>query len=185
MKKGQETSSYVFFTHLTLVVIIVATIVCAAGYRVYAGVGKRQGAIIRLSTAVETSTFKPAVSTENGVLYSDNAVSANDAGLAEQWQIVRMRVTAYCPCEKCCGRYSDGITACGHKISHGDRFVAADRKHAFGTEMIIPGYNGGEAVEVLDRGGAIQGDKLDVFFNSHAEALEWGVQLLDVQIRCQ
>ncbi len=100
-----------------------------------------------------------------------------------QWKTVHMRVTAYCPCAKCCGQYADGITANGHRIAYGDRFVAADRQYAFGTQMIIPGYHGDRTVKVLDRGGAIKGNRLDVFFNTHAEALEWGVRYLDVKIR--
>jgi len=94
-----------------------------------------------------------------------------------------MRVTAYCPCPKCCGRFSDGITACGHKIADGDRFAASDKKFSIHTELIIPGYNNNRPVEVLDRGGAITGERLDVFFNTHDEALEWGVQYLDVKVR--
>ena len=81
-----------------------------------------------------------------------------------------------------CGQYSDGITASGHKIQQGDLFIATDKKFPFGTEMIIPGYSS-KAVKVLDRGGAIQGDKIDVFFNTHQQALEWGVEYLDVKIR--
>jgi len=96
-----------------------------------------------------------------------------------------MRVTAYCPCAKCCGQFADGITANGHRIADGDRFVAADRQYAFGTELIIPGYHNGRPVKVLDRGGAIKGNKLDVFFNTHEEALEWGVRYLDVLVRIQ
>ncbi len=94
-----------------------------------------------------------------------------------------MFITAYCPCEKCCGKYSNGKTACGHKIRPGDSFVAADRKYPFGTEMIIADYNNGEPVKVLDRGGAIRGNRLDVFFRSHKEALKWGVKYLDVKVR--
>jgi 3D (Asp-Asp-Asp) domain-containing protein len=75
------------------------------------------------------------------------------------------------------------MTACGHKIQPGDVFVAADNRYPFGTEMIVPGYNDGELVKVLDRGGAIRGDRLDVFFASHDEALEWGVQYLDIKVR--
>jgi len=100
-----------------------------------------------------------------------------------EWQTVRMRVTAYCPCERCCGRYSNGQTACGYKIRPDDAFVAADKKYSFGTEMLIAGYNNAEPVKVLDRGGAIHGNRLDVFFASHNEALNWGVRYLDVKVR--
>ena len=102
-----------------------------------------------------------------------------------EWHTVPMRVTAYCPCSKCCGEYADGITASGHKIQPGDTFVAADKRHSFGTEMVVPGYSEGRAVKVLDRGGAIKGNRLDVFFHSHQQALEWGVQYLEVQVRDQ
>jgi 3D (Asp-Asp-Asp) domain-containing protein len=102
---------------------------------------------------------------------------------AGQWQTVEMRVTAYCPCESCCGEYADGITASGHRIRPADAFVAADGKYQFGTELVVPGYNNSEPVKVLDRGGAIQGDRLDVFFHSHQEALNWGVKYLSVEVR--
>lgn len=100
-----------------------------------------------------------------------------------KWQTVQMRVTAYCSCPKCCGKYSEGKTACGHKIRPGDAFVAADRKYPFGTEMVIAGYQNGQPVKVLDRGGVIRGNRLDVYFQSHEEALEWGVKYLDVKVR--
>ena len=100
-----------------------------------------------------------------------------------QWRTTRMRVTAYCPCSKCCGQYSDGVTACGHKIRPGDTFVAADKRYSFGTEMVISGYGNGQPVKVLDRGGAIKGNKLDLFFGTHKEALKWGVKYLDVKVR--
>jgi 3D (Asp-Asp-Asp) domain-containing protein len=104
-------------------------------------------------------------------------------GQSGQWRTMRMRVTAYCPCSKCCGQHSDGVTASGHKIRPGDTFVAADKRYSFGTEMVITGYGNGQPVKVLDRGGAIKGNKLDLFFGTHKEALKWGVKYLDVKIR--
>jgi 3D (Asp-Asp-Asp) domain-containing protein len=100
-----------------------------------------------------------------------------------QYETRLMRVTAYCPCSKCCGEYADGITANGHKIGPQDAFVAADRNFAFGSELIVPGYNEGRPVRVLDRGGSIKGNRLDVFFHTHEEALRWGVKYLEVKIR--
>lgn len=108
--------------------------------------------------------------------------TVDNSGHSGEWQTVQMRVTAYCPCEKCCGKYSDGVTANGHKIRPGDTFVAADKEYHFGTEMIIAGYKNGQPVKVLDRGGVIVGNKLDVFFHSHEEALKWGVRHLGVKV---
>ena len=97
-------------------------------------------------------------------------------------RIVRMNVSAYCPCSQCCGAYADGRTATNYKIKTGDRFVAAPKTYAFGTKMVIKGYNDGKPVIVRDRGGAIKGNKLDLYFDTHQEALNWGRKQIDVEI---
>lgn len=137
-------------------------------------------AIILVSTAQTKARAVQPNPGSTAASSTDN--SAPTAEQSDEWQTVRMRVTAYCPCEECCGRYSDGVTACGHKIRPGDVFVAADKEYPFYTQMIIPRYNNSEAVKVLDRGGAIRGNRLDVFFHSHEEALRWGVKYLDVKV---
>lgn len=92
-----------------------------------------------------------------------------------------MVVTAYCPCTVCCGPQAQGVTASGRPVSaNGGRFVAADRDIPFGTMLVIPGYHDGRPVEVLDRGGAIEGNRLDVYFPTHDEARRWGVRKLTV-----
>jgi 3D (Asp-Asp-Asp) domain-containing protein len=93
----------------------------------------------------------------------------------------RMLVTAYCPCTECCGPNAQGITASGRPVSaNGGKFVAADRDLPFGTMLLIPGYNDGRPTEVLDRGGAIKGDRLDAYFPTHEQAKQWGVRWLEV-----
>lgn len=86
------------------------------------------------------------------------------------------KVTAYCPCAKCCGKAS-GRTASGTKATAG-RTVAASSQFAFGTKLNI----GGHTYTVEDRGGAVKGNKIDIFVNSHAEALQWGVRYLTVDV---
>ncbi len=87
------------------------------------------------------------------------------------------RVTAYCPEACCCGKFADGMTASG-KPAVG-KIVAAPSTVPFGTILEIPGYG---IAEVQDRGGAITGNRMDVLFATHQEALEWGVQELKVRI---
>lgn len=59
--------------------------------------------------------------------------------------------------------------------------IAADTKYyPFGTRMYIPGYGWGV---VEDKGGAIKGpDRIDLFFDSHADAIQWGRRKVNVEI---
>jgi 3D (Asp-Asp-Asp) domain-containing protein len=149
------------------------------------GATEGQKPSLSVSAQEEEGGTQPSLSEIQTKTYASAAEGkpAVESANYTEWQTVRMRVTAYCPCAKCCGEYSDGITACGHKIQAGDTFAAADKRYPFGTEMIIAGYNHGEPIKVLDRGGAIRGNRLDVFFHTHKEALQWGVRHLDVKVR--
>ena len=89
-------------------------------------------------------------------------------------------VTAYCGCEICCESYADGITASGYKLQNGSKVIAAPADIPFGTKIYIPGYG---LATVEDRGGSIKGNRLDVYFQTHKEALEWGKQILLVEMR--
>jgi len=62
-----------------------------------------------------------------------------------------------------------------------DGTIAADtRYYVFGTRMHIPGYGWGV---VEDRGSAIKGPgRIDIYFNSHQDALDWGRKRVEVQI---
>jgi len=86
------------------------------------------------------------------------------------------KVTAYCACVSCCGK-TDGITASGTKAT-ANRTIAAPRTFAFGTKVVINGVT----YTVEDRGGAIQGNRIDIYMNSHSEALAWGVRYLPVEV---
>lgn len=86
------------------------------------------------------------------------------------------KVTAYCSCAKCCGKVT-GRTASGSHAVAG-KTVAASGQFAFGTKLNI----NGQEYTVEDRGGAIQGNRIDIYMNSHAEAVAWGVKYLPVQV---
>lgn len=92
---------------------------------------------------------------------------------------IKFTVSAYCPCEDCCGRWSDNITASGHVIQPGDKFVAAPPMIPFDTMLDIPGYG---IVPVLDRGGAIVDNRLDIYMDDHQDALNYGMRTLKVRL---
>lgn len=90
---------------------------------------------------------------------------------------VTATLTAYCPCVKCCGK-SDGITASGTQATAG-RTVAVDtRLIPYGTEISIDG----KTYIAEDCGGKVKGYTIDVFFNSHEEALNFGRQTKIIKI---
>lgn len=83
--------------------------------------------------------------------------------------------TAYCPCYECSEGWGNS-TATGTKAKEG-RTIAVDPKIIpYGTTVII---NGKEYV-AEDCGGAIKGNKIDLYFDTHEETLEWGKQQVEV-----
>jgi 3D (Asp-Asp-Asp) domain-containing protein len=70
-----------------------------------------------------------------------------------------------------------GITASHQKAGPGT--IAAPSNYAFGTGMYVPGYGCGT---VQDRGGAIKGSHIDVWFSSTQQAKVWGVPHLAVEV---
>jgi 3D (Asp-Asp-Asp) domain-containing protein len=105
------------------------------------------------------------------------------------YRVVVLEATGYCACGDCCnwrrtwlGRTviargpsrghpkKVGYTASGVQAHPGT--IAADTSlFPFGTIMYVPGYGYGR---VEDRGGDIQGARIDLFFLSHQTALNWG-----------
>lgn len=102
---------------------------------------------------------------------------------------MEMIITAYCPCEKCCGVYATNrqkdekgnaivLTASGKEAKTG-RTVAVDPRYIpYGTEIIIDG----QTYIAEDCGGAIKGDRLDIYFDCHSEAVIFGKQTKIVRI---
>ena len=86
------------------------------------------------------------------------------------------RLTAYCACYECCGKHPGdvgyGITKSGVRAVEGVTVAADPSVIPLGTEITIDGCE----YIVQDTGGAIKGNRIDVYFESHQKALEFGVQ---------
>lgn len=81
------------------------------------------------------------------------------------------RISAYCPCEKCCLK-SDGITASGAQATAGR--TAAMNGVPFGTKIVIDGHE----YTVEDRGGGLGSKIIDIYFDTHDEALNSGLWVM-------
>ena len=103
----------------------------------------------------------------------------------EEPEWIEYEATAYCSCEKCCGSWArnrpDGIvyTASGAVAKQGVTIAADWDVLPPGTVVYIDGL--GERV-VQDRGGAIKGNAVDIYFEDHDEALVFGRQAVRLYI---
>lgn len=103
---------------------------------------------------------------------------------ASQTKSVVARVTAYCPCSKCCGHRAKGVTASGGTAWK--KGIAADgRFAAFGTVIHVPEYG---LAQVDDRGRAMKKSydcgiiHLDIRFGDHEKAKRWGSRWMNVTV---
>lgn len=104
---------------------------------------------------------------------STTTVSSNNSGT----NLGQFKISAYCACAKCCGK-SDGITATGVKAT-ANRTIAVDPNVIpLGSKVKI-----GDRIYVAeDTGGGIKGNRIDMYFPTHQEALNWGIQYRDVSL---
>jgi len=100
----------------------------------------------------------------------DRISSINTDPALLQQGYIQYNATAYCKCSKCCGIWSNSPTAGGTTPEEG-RTVAMAGNIPFFTNIDIAGL-GNFVVE--DRGSAITEGKIDIYFNSHEEALQFG-----------
>ena len=87
------------------------------------------------------------------------------------------RLTAYCACSRCCGK-SDGITATGTVATAGRTIAVDPRVIPYGSRVMI----NGNVYVAEDCGGAIKRNRIDIFFDSHSDALQFGIQCAQVYL---
>lgn len=101
--------------------------------------------------------------------------------------IGRFKLTAYCSCRKCCGKYADnrpvdenGETivygSIGVRLKAGVSIAVDPRVIPYGTDVVINGHT----YIAQDTGGSIVGNRIDVYFDDHQEALNFGTQYAEV-----
>lgn len=130
-----------------------------------------------LTQTVRSDTRKGKDSTGDLLATQTQETAFTEAEIIEPQfvSLGQFRITHYCACEKCCGK-TDGITATGTTATAGRTIAVDPTVIPYGSEVAIF-YDDGRIVYYVaeDCGGAIKGNKIDVFVDSHEEALELGV----------
>lgn len=91
--------------------------------------------------------------------------------------VYTMLATAYCGCSYCCGK-SDCITATGTRAMEGRTIAVDPYVIPYGTHVLI---NGHEYI-AEDCGGGINGNRIDIYFENHQDASNFGVKTVEVEI---
>lgn len=187
--KGKMTLQYIFMTVITFIVIFAMVmgifLICShlkanavASENVNASFSEQQG-----SPTLQTTPMNINICNE-----SKNATQGNiEKNITDYINLGEFRLTAYCPCAICCEQYADDrpidkdgneivYTASG-KIAKSNYTIAADPLLLpYGTIIYINGHR----YEVQDCGGAIKGNRIDIYFDSHEDACNFGVQYANI-----
>ena len=97
------------------------------------------------------------------------------------------KLTAYCSCVKCCGDWAKDrpvdeegnevvIGASGEVLEAGVSIAVDQNVIPYGATVLI----NGQPYIAHDCGGAIKQNEIDVYFDDHQEAKEFGVQYAEV-----
>lgn len=101
-------------------------------------------------------------------------------------------ITAYCPCEICCGWYAlnrplddNGepiiYTASGARAEAGTTIGVDPYSIPLGTDVWFEGPDGElNDYTAQDTGSMVIGNHIDLYFDSHEEACNWGLQYREV-----
>lgn len=111
--------------------------------------------------------------------------------LKQEWKSLgEFKVTAYCSCVRCCSIWAKNrpldengkeivYTASGEAAEAGKTIAVDTSVIPFGTEVRI----GDTVYTAQDTGSAVKGNVIDIYFDSHEDAVRHGVKRLEVEVR--
>lgn len=114
---------------------------------------------------------------------TDREVDTNQA--VEPVSLGNFKLTGYCKCSLCCGKWANnrpnGIVygAIGEELKEGYSIAVDPSVIAYRSEVVINGHT----YKAQDCGGAIKGNRIDIYFEDHQDALDFGVQYAEVFVK--
>lgn len=107
-----------------------------------------------------------------------SAPSRDTTQVSRGSRVITIVATGYCPCNKCNYPYGGKPSYLGYPLARGIAAVDS-RVIPMGSRLYIEGY--GNAI-AADKGGAIVGNRIDLCFDTHQEALNWGIRTVKVTV---
>ena len=181
--KYKKNRKEVVFRRILVSWLIILLVGAMVGF--FIGRSTKQAIALPVTTETSISSFTPTVTPH--VTQTPIQGTSESEPETELVSLGEFRITAYCHCEQCCGNWAknrpvdeDGsiqvFTASGDLAVEGVTIAADTSILPFGTEVIIDDVR----YIVHDRGRAIKDNRIDVYFENHQDALEFGVQYKEV-----
>lgn len=168
-------------------VVFLATICLAGIFIVSAAFSERNVLAENPVNGSEAPIYKVGNETEKKVQLADFGTAAPTSKPSEapaeqpssdvMISLGTFKVTAFCHCEKCCPGTADGITFTETNVKEGRTIAADPNVIPFGSTIIVDGHE-----YIVEDTGGWTGNQLDIYMESHQEALEYGVQYHEVFI---
>lgn len=141
---------------------------------------KAEAAANAAKTAIQATATGPAgeITGITGITGGNAGTASSGAGTQTAGKkgnyLGSFTTTAYCNCTKCSGgsgkTYSGTIPKANHTIS------ADISRYPIGTKLMI----GDIIYTVEDIGTGVYGNRLDIYFDTHQQALDYGMKTVDV-----
>lgn len=176
---------------LLLLLILIAVILCATDETDKIPEFTEPAVTTTTEAPEPAETEAPTETTEPETEPAVAAVPPTEPEPDETWESLgTYTLTAYCPCEQCCGIYGanrptdengDPIvyTSIGAVARAGTTIAVDPSIIPYGSEVKINGH----VYIAQDTGGAMRGNRVDIYFTDHQEALNFGRQTAEVFLK--
>ena len=184
-KKHRTAIVFYLWVILTFAFVFVLGIFCGRAFAAKTDCTHSEPASVESNT--ESTTASDAIFTS--YISDAPAVAVDQAQGVDQaretsaddpeahYKEITVTATAYCPCADCSGGWGNR-TSTGKTATAG-RTIAVDPSIIpYGTGVIIEGVT----YIAEDCGGAINGNRVDIFFNTHEEAMSYGRRVVTAYI---
>ena len=189
-RRKEEKESPLFFAVFIPALIASLLVVISAADKAHEAQAATMKRIEVVETAKETEGIAGAIDgTINHVVVEDCVDWASETFPetepevvtdTEEWESLgRFKLTYYCPCRKCNGKWAGKATASGEPLKPGTTIAVDPRVIPLGTRVRI----GEHEFIAQDTGSGIKGKRIDICLEDHGECLEAGVQYSEVLVR--
>jgi len=189
-RKEEKESPLFFAVFIPALIVSLLVVISAADKAHEAQAATMKRVVVVEETETETEGIVGAIDgTINHVVVEDCVDWASETFPetepeiitdTEEWKSIgEFKLTFFCPCRKCNGKWTGKATASGAPLKPGTTIAVDPKVIPLGTRVRI----GEHEFIAQDTGSGIKGNRIDICLEDHSECLRAGVQYSEVLVR--